>query len=145
VLVFTGEPLEQPMDVVGPVSAAVHVRTELPYADVYVRVCDVDEKGVSRNVVDGIRRLDPRTVPADDVSVGDDGVLAVRVELFPTAYRFAAGHRVRVQVSGGAFPRFARNLGSGEPLGTGTTGHRNRFEVFHDEAHPSRVVLPELR
>jgi uncharacterized protein len=144
VLVFTGAPLERPVDVVGPVSAVVHVRTELPHADVFVRVCDVDEKGVSRNVVDGIRRLAPRTAPADDVSVGDDGVLAVEVELFPTAYRFAAGHRIRLQVSGGAFPRFARNLGSGEPLGTGTTVHRNRFEVFHDEAHPSRVVLPHL-
>jgi hypothetical protein len=99
---------------------------------------------VSRNVVDGIRRLDPRTVPAPDVAVGDDGVLAVDVELFPTAYRFRAGHRLRVQVSGGAFPRFARSTGTGEPLGTATGGRVCRFEVLHDAAHPSHVEVPVL-
>ncbi|WNV73610.1 CocE/NonD family hydrolase [Geodermatophilus sp. DSM 44513] len=144
VLVFTGPPLPADLDVVGPVRAVVHVRTELPHADVFVRLCDVDARGVSRNVVDGIRRLDPRTVPAGDVTVGDDGVLAVDVELFPTAYRVRAGHRLRVQVAGGAFPRFARNPGTGEPLGTARTGRPCRFEVSCDAAHPSRLVLPVL-
>jgi hypothetical protein len=126
------------------VRARVHVRPSLEHADVFVRLCDVDPGGVSRNVVDGIRRLDPRTVPAGDVTVGADGVLAVDVELFPTAYRFRAGHRLRVQVAGGAFPRFARNLGTGEPFATAATGRRCRFEVHHDAAHPSRLELPVL-
>ena len=132
------------VDVVGQVRARVYVRPQLEHADVFVRLCDVDPDGVSRNVVDGIRRLDPRTVPADDVTVGDDGVLAVDVELFPTAYRVRAGHRLRVQVSGGAFPRYARNHGTGEPLATATTGRTCRFEVHHDAAHPSRLELPVL-
>lgn len=144
VLVFTGPPLPAPLDLVGPVRARVHVRTELEHADVFVRVCDVDPRGVSRNVVDGIRRLDPRTVPAADVEVDDNGILAVDVELFPTAYRLRVGHRVRVQVCGGAFPRYARNFGTGEPFSTATTGRTCRFEVFHDRARPSRVVLPVL-
>jgi putative CocE/NonD family hydrolase len=144
VLVFTGPPLPADLDVVGPVRARVHVRTDVPHADVFVRVCDVDPHGVSRNVVDGIRRLDPRTLPAPDVSLGDDGVLAVDVELFPTAYRLRTGHRLRVQVSGGAFPRYARNLGTGEPFATATRGRRCRFEVCTDPAHPSAVELPVL-
>ncbi|WP_217644611.1 CocE/NonD family hydrolase [Geodermatophilus amargosae] len=145
VLVFTGPVLPRDVDVVGHVRARVHVRTDLDHADLFVRLCDVDPGGVSRNVVDGIRRLDPRTVPADDVAVGEDGVLAVHVELFPTAYRFRAGHRLRVQVSGGAFPRFARNLGTGEPFASASTGRPCRFEVFADAAHPSRLELPVLR
>jgi hypothetical protein len=108
-----------------------------------VRVCDVDERGVSRNVVDGIRRLDPRT-PAAAVAAGGDGVRAVAVELFPTAYRFRAGHRIRVQVSGGAFPRYARNMGTPEPFGTATSGRTCRFEVFHDATRQSQVILPVL-
>ena len=132
--------LADDVDVVGPVRARVYVRPELEHADVFVRLCDVDPDGVSRNVVDGIRRLDPRTVPA-----GDDGVLAVDGELCPTAYRVRAGHRLRVQVAGGAFPRFARNHGTGEPLGTATTGRTCRFEVFHDVTHPSHLELPVLR
>ncbi|WP_226344491.1 CocE/NonD family hydrolase [Agilicoccus flavus] len=145
VLVVTGEPLTADLDLVGEVSARVHVRTELPRADLVVRLCDVDERGVSRNITDGIRRLEPGTVPAPDVRVGDDGVLAVDVELFPTAYRVRAGHRLRVQVAGGAFPRFARNLGTDEPFGAASTGRTCRFEVFHDADHPSAVRLPVLR
>ncbi len=144
VLVFTGPALTADVDVVGHVRARVYVRPEHGHADVFVRLCDVDPDGVSRNVVDGIRRLDPRTVPAEDVTVGDDGVLAVDVELFPTAYRVRAGHRLRVQVAGGAFPRFARNHGTGEPLGTATTGRPCRFEVLHDATHPSHLELPVL-
>jgi putative CocE/NonD family hydrolase len=144
VLVFTGPVLDRDVDVVGHVRARVHVRPDLPHADLFVRLCDVDRDGVSRNVVDGIRRLDPRTVPADDVTIGDDGVLAVDVELFPTAYRVRAGHRLRVQISGGAFPRFARNLGTDEPFASATTGRPCRFTVFHDAVHPSRLELPVL-
>ncbi|MGY1666109.1 CocE/NonD family hydrolase [Geodermatophilus sp. SYSU D00696] len=144
VLVFTGPVLDRDVDVVGHVRARVHVRPDLEHADVVVRLCDVDPGGVSHNVVDGIRRLDPRSVPADDVTVGTDGVLAVDVELFPTAYRFRAGHRLRVHVAGGAFPRFARNLGTAEPFATATVGRPCRFEVHHDAAHPSRLELPVL-
>ena len=145
VLTFTGVPLPTDLDLVGPVRARVYVRPELEHADVFVRLCDVDPGGVSRNVVDGIRRLDPRTVRAPDVSLGADRVLAVDVELFPTAYRIGAGHRLRLQVSGGAFPRFARNLGTAEPFGTATTGRAGTVEVFHDAACPSQLRLSVLR
>jgi putative CocE/NonD family hydrolase len=141
---FTGPPLAADLDVVGPVRARIHLRTEHPHADLFVRLCDVDEQQVSRNVVDGIRRLEPCTHPAEGVTVGPEGVLEVDVELAPTAYRFRAGHRLRLQVAGGAFPRYARNLGTGEPLGTGTTMRSNTFEVLHDAAHPSHVELSVL-
>jgi uncharacterized protein len=144
VLTYTSEPVGADLDVVGPVSARIYARTSLAYADVFVRLCDVDEKNVSRNVVDGIRRLSPQTMPAADVEVGDDGVMAIDVALFPTAYRIRAGHRIRLQVSGGAFPRFARNHGTGEPFGAAVTTRRCRFEIFADAAHQARVVLPLL-
>ncbi|MGW5744868.1 CocE/NonD family hydrolase [Amycolatopsis sp. NPDC003861] len=137
VLVFTGEPLPSDLDVIGEVVATMHVRTELGHADVYVRLCDVDSGGVSRNVTDGILRLRPG-VPAADA----DGVVTAEVTLDPTAYRFRRGHRLRVQIAGGAFPRFARNHGTDEPVTSAVTGKPNRFEVFHDAARPSRLTLP---
>ena len=145
VLTYTGEPLAASQDLVGPVRARIFVRTETEHADLFVRLCDVDAAGVSRNVVDGIRRLSPQTVPAADVARGEDGVLAVAVELFPTAYRMQAGHRLRLQVAGGAFPRYARNFGTPEPFAAGTSGRPSRFEVFADADHPSCVVLPYYR
>ena len=144
VLTFTSDPVPADTDLAGPVSARVFVRTGREHADLFVRVCDVDLKGVSRNITDGIRRLSPQTVPASDVQAGDDGILAVDLELYPTAYRVRAGHRIRVQVSGGAFPRFARNFGTAEPFGTATRALRCRFEIHHDARHPAHVLLPVL-
>ncbi|MGW4484469.1 CocE/NonD family hydrolase [Amycolatopsis sp. NPDC004368] len=137
VLVFTGEPLIADLDVIGEVSATVFVRTELGHADVYVRICDVDQNGRSANVTDGILRLRPGAPESDG-----DGIVTAQVTLDPTAYRFRRGHRLRVQVAGGAFPRFARNHGTGEPVASAVDGKPNRFEIFHDAAHPSRVTLP---
>jgi uncharacterized protein len=144
VLTYTSETVRADLDLVGPVSARIFVRTDREHADVFVRVCDVDARGVSRNIVDGIRRLSPATVPAADVQVCADGILAVDVELYPTAYRVRAGHRIRVQVSGGAFPRYARNFGTSEPFGAATRAVRCRFEIHHDSRHPACVLLPVL-
>jgi uncharacterized protein len=144
VLTYTTDPLTAALDLAGPVGARIFVRTGRRHADLFVRVCDVDPDGISRNIVDGIRRLSPQTVPAPDVRTGDDGILAVDVELFPTAYRIQAGHRIRVQVSGGSFPRFARNFGTGEPFGAATSAVRCRFEIHHGPAHPAHVLLSVL-
>ncbi|WP_326629697.1 CocE/NonD family hydrolase [Nonomuraea fuscirosea] len=132
VLVYTGAPLPRRLDLIGPVSATVHVRTDTGYADLFVRLCDVDRDGVSRNVTDGILRLPP----------GNEGVVRAEVELQPTGYRFQPGHRLRVQVAGGAFPRFARNHGTGEPVGEAVRTRPTRFEIFHDAEHPSSLMLP---
>jgi putative CocE/NonD family hydrolase len=144
VLTYTTGPLPADLDLVGPVSARIFVRTDRAHADLFARVCDVDLAGVSRNVVDGIRRLSPDTVPGPDVRAGADGILAVDVQLCPTAYRLRAGHRIRVQVSGGAFPRFARSLGTAEPFASATSAVRCRFEIYHDAQHPAHVLLPLL-
>ena len=73
---------------------------------------------------------------------GADEITCATVQLWPTAYRFARGHRIRVQVSSGAFPRYARNTGTGEPLATATTLRAADQAVYHDPQHPSAVTLP---
>ncbi|HEX2316855.1 MAG TPA: CocE/NonD family hydrolase [Thermomonospora sp.] len=140
VLVFTSAPLDRPVEVVGPVTARVALRSSRPFADVFVRVCEVDGRGRSLNVCDGLQRVTPLRFPADP-----EGVRTVEVRLWPTAYRFAAGTRIRVQVAGGSFPRFARNPGTGEPLGTATRLLPVEHEVLHGPRHRSGVTFPEVR
>ncbi|MFI6041120.1 CocE/NonD family hydrolase [Nocardia sp. NPDC051321] len=137
VLVFTGDRLERDLDLIGELTATIHVRTTSGHADVFVRLCDVDEKGISRNVTDGIVRLRPGAPAADD-----DGIVTAHVAVTPTAYRFRRGHRIRVQLAGGAFPRFSRNHGTDEPAATAVSTTPYRIEIFHDPAHPSQLVLP---
>ncbi|MFC9502790.1 CocE/NonD family hydrolase [Streptomyces sp. NPDC057002] len=131
VLTYTTSVLEEDIEVIGEVSGEIFFRSGLPYADVFVRLCDVDEKGRSTNVCDGLISL----TDADEIS-------KAVVQLWPTAYRFKRGHRMRVQVSSGAFPRYNRNSGTGEPRATATTLRAADQLVFHDPEHPSAVVLP---
>jgi hypothetical protein len=134
---YTSAPLERDLEVVGPVRAEVFCSSSTPWTDVFVRLCDVQPSGRSLNVCDGLLRLTPGRASQDEA-----GVMRVPVELWPTAYRFPRGHRLRVQVSSGAHPRFVRNLGAGEPLATGTRMVVAEQQVHHDPAHPSAIVLP---
>jgi uncharacterized protein len=132
VLVFTSEPLQAPLDVLGPVRAALYLRTSTGYAHVFARLCDVDAEGRSQNVTDGILRLAPGTSARE----------AIIVPMSATAYQFGPGHRLRLQVSGGAFSRFARNTGTGKPLATATRLVSTDIEIYHDQARPSALLLP---
>ncbi|OBA60230.1 hydrolase [Mycobacterium sp. 1100029.7] len=97
-----------------------------PHVDLFVRVSEVDTKGRSRNVSDGYRRLG---TPGEVVSI----------ELDAVAHRFRAGSRIRVLISGSWSPRYARNLGTGEP--TLTAGESK--PAIHAIAYGrSRLLLP---
>jgi putative CocE/NonD family hydrolase len=145
VLSFTGPLVTDELTVAGPVEAELWVRTSRPHADVFVRLCDVDPEGRSRNLTDGILRLLPVAEHGDvegDGGIRDGGIRKVRVAMWPTAVTFRRGHRIRLQVSGGAHPLFARNPGTGEPLGTAADLVTVDLELFHDPTHPSAVLLP---
>ncbi len=139
VLTYTSAPLDRDLEVIGPVQADLYVKSSLEHSDFFARLCDVDLKGRSLNVCDALLRVSPgRPVPQAD------GTLHITFDLWPTAHRFRAGHCLRLQISSGAHPRFARNTGSGEPLGTATKLLAADQSVFHDPEHPSGVVLSVL-
>lgn len=139
VVTFTGEPLASDLEALGPVRADIRFRSSRPDTDIFVRVCDVDESGASWNVCDALLRLTPSEPPR-----GDDGTARVEFPLWPTAHRFKAGHRIRVQISSGAHPRYARNPGTGEDPVSATTLVAADQEVFHDPERPSSVTLTVL-
>jgi predicted acyl esterase len=99
--------------------------------EVKAMVPQVDVRGRSYNVCDGLTSLS-----------GADEVSRATVRLWPTAHRFKRGHRIRVQVASGAFPRYARNPGTGEPRATATALRAAGQAVYHDPAHQSAVILP---
>jgi uncharacterized protein len=129
VLSFTSATLTHDLCVFGnPVVELTHT-ADNPHVDLFVRVSEVDvRKGRSRNVSEGYRRLGPES--------GD----IVSLELDAVAHRFPAGSRIRVLVAGSWFPRYARNLGTEEPL---TTARQTRPAVHSIHFGRSRLVLPE--
>jgi putative CocE/NonD family hydrolase len=137
VLVYTSPVLDRDLEIIGPVTATVHVRGSSPYHDVFVRLCDVEPSGRSVNICDGLVRLNPRGALLPEP-------VAVDVALWPAAHRFRAGHRIRVQVSGGAHPRYVRNPGTADALATATDLRPVEVEVWHDHDRPSSVTLPVI-
>ena len=126
-------PLTQAVEAIGVARAELYVRCSAPYFDVFARVCDVDAGGVSRNVCDALMRVAPELYEQ-----AADGSWQLRFDLWPMGHRFAAGHRIRLQVSSGAHPRYARNPGTGEDPATATELRAVDVELLHGPAHPSQ-------
>ena len=73
-----------------------------------------------------------------------DIVIQLHIDLVATANVFRAGHCIRLDVSSSNFPRFDRNTNTGGTITSETAADLvpavNR--IFHDQAHPSHVILP---
>ena len=90
---LTARPISTPLTVVGTVSVTVpFVPGSIP-PRLVVKLTDVDECGSSTMVTTGT------------ATAATHGAAPWRVELIPTAYRFAAGHRLRLVLAGDDFPR----------------------------------------
>jgi hypothetical protein len=122
---FTTDPLPTAVDVIGSPVLDLAISADTAHADVFVRLCDVDEHGHSRNFSDLMHRLDPAVPPGE--------VHQLSLTLDPCFHRLRAGHRLRLLVTGGAFPRYARAV---DESGALTPSHR----TLH--CHSSRLTLP---
>jgi putative CocE/NonD family hydrolase len=137
VLSYTTAALSEPLEAIGPVAVELWLRASSRFFDVFARLCDVDRRDASWNVCDALINVGPeRSEP-----IGD-GVWRVLIDLWPTAHRFAAGHRIRLQVSSGAYPRYARNPGTGEDPAIATMLAPVDIELLRGELYPSALILP---
>ncbi|HTX00495.1 MAG TPA: CocE/NonD family hydrolase, partial [Acidimicrobiales bacterium] len=144
VLCYTSEVLERELELIGPVEAVLYVASSAPDTDFLVRLVDVHPNGKAILVSEGMLRARYR--------LGNDGdrtellepgeATELRIRCYPTAIVLPAGHRLRVDVTSSSFPRFSRNLNTGEDIGTGTRMQVAHQTVLHTSAYPSHVVLP---
>ncbi|HEU5015549.1 MAG TPA: CocE/NonD family hydrolase [Roseiflexaceae bacterium] len=139
VLWYSTPPLEQPVEIIGPVRLELWVKSSLEHTDFFGRLCDAHPDGCVINICDGYFRVQPGRGERHP-----DGSLRLVIDFDPTAHRFLAGHCMRLIVASAAFPRAARNLGTGEPLMTGTRMLAADQTIFHDTARPSALALPVL-
>ena len=136
VLTYTTPPLSHDLEIIGYVRLELYIHSSRPSADFFGRLCDVQLDGRSLNVCDGLLRVTPQPAEGD--------VLKIEIDLWATAHRFLRGHRLRLSVSSGAHPRWVRNLGCGEPIGSATAMCVADQTIFHDRTHPSALLLPVM-
>ncbi|KAF3399851.1 Cocaine esterase [Penicillium rolfsii] len=104
VLVFTSETLSEDIEVLGIPSVHLIHASDPPFADLFLRISEVDASGVSHNITEIYQALDPSR----------DTSQPLILDLQDCAHRFRAGTRVRLMVAGGSFPMYARSLGTAE-------------------------------
>ena len=144
VLVYTSAVMTSPIEVTGPITATLHAASSAPDTDFTAKLVDVRPDGYAQNLADGIARAryrDSRTAPAL-LSPGE--VARFTIDLWATSHVFLPGHRIRVEISSSNFPRFDRNLNTGEDQATGTRWQTARQTVFHDQRYPSCITLPVI-
>ncbi len=150
VVVFQTEPLASDTEVTGPIVVKLWASSDGSDTDFTAKLVDVYPPnadwpdGLALNIGDGIVRARYRDSLADARWLEPDRPYEFTIELYPTALVFARGHRIRVDISSSNFPRFDVNPNTGEPL----NGHQNwrvaANAIFHDAAHPSRIILPVI-
>ena len=123
-ITFSTNPLENELEVTGPVSAEIYVNSDQENADWIVRLCDIDQSGYSRLVCDGIFR--------SHATSGE--IQKIKIDMWATSNMFLKGHRLRISVTSSCFPRFDRALNNGS--------EKSENNILCGGSNASYITLP---
>ena len=146
VLVYTSAPLKHAVTVIGPVEAILFVSSSAVDTDFTAKLVDVHPSGRAEILADGILRARYRHSLADPQPLEPGRVEEIWVSVGGTANVFLPGHRIRLDISSSNFPRFDANTNTGGTIADEgpDAGVPALNRVFHDTAHPSRLLLPTV-
>ncbi len=142
VLVYSTPVLPQDTEVTGFITAELYASTSAADTDFTAMIVDVDEKGYARYLGDGIIRARYRNSTAKVEAIEPNKIYKYTIDLWATSNVFKAGHRIRVYISSSNFPRFNRNLNTGEKTFGGSRMEKAKQTIYHDAEHPSAIILP---
>jgi uncharacterized protein len=148
VLVFETPPLAAAVEVTGPITVRLWVSSSAPDTDFTAKLIDVYPpnadypEGYALNLTDSIIRMRYRHAREKAELMTPGEVYEIVIEPQPTGNLFAAGHRIRLDISSSNFPHFDVNPNTGEPLGQNRRFQAAHNTVYHDAAHPSHAMLP---
>jgi len=144
-LAFTTTPLQEDMEVTGPVTVHLFASTSAPDTDFMVMLLDVHPDGRAYNVMPleaGAIRARYRESERAPRLMTPGEVVEFTISDMVTSNLFRKGHRIRLHVTSSRFPTFDRNPNTGEPFGTSARMETARQTIFHDAGRPSRLILP---
>jgi putative CocE/NonD family hydrolase len=145
VLVYSTPALGQEVEVTGPVRLRLYASSTARDTDFTAKLLDVHPDGFSQRLCDGMVRARFRhgyREPESFVTPGE--ITLYDIDMWSTSHVFGVGHRIRLEVSSSAFPKYDRNLNTGASLATGTDMVTAVSSVWHDGEHPSQLVLHEI-
>jgi len=144
VLVYSSPVLPEDVEVTGFITLELYAATSAADTDFTAMLVDVDDTGLARYLADGIVRARFRESTKAASSIEPGRIYKYTIDLWATSNVFRTGHRIRVYVASSNFPRFNRNLNTGEKTAGGTALVRAKQTIYHDAEHPSAIVLPVI-
>jgi uncharacterized protein len=142
VLCYTSHELDEDIEVTGPLEMVLYAASSARDTDFFVKLVDVYPGGQAVMLAEGILRARHRH-GLDRVELLERNEVAeYRIQLAATSNVFRRGHRIRIDVTSSNFPRFDRNLNTGEDLFTSTRMVTANQTVLHSSGYPSHIVLP---
>ena len=144
VLVFSTPPLTEDTEVTGFVTLELYASTSAVDTDFTALLVDVDASGYARFLTDGIVRARYRESTKESSLVTPGKIYQYKIDLWATGNVFKAGHRIRLYVSSSNFPRFNRNLNTGEDISGSSRSVRAHQTIYHDRDHNSALILPVI-
>ena len=146
VLVYTSAPLDDGLELTGPVEVTLHVSSSAPDTDFVARLCDVHPDGRSMNITEGILRARFRDRQWDRPTLMRSGeVVELHIELQPTSNVFKRGHRLRLDITSSSFPLWSPNHNTGNDPATDEECAIADQTVHHGGPRASCIVLPIIR
>jgi putative CocE/NonD family hydrolase len=142
VLVYTLPAFAKDTEVTGPVSLDLYISSSAVDTDFTGMLVDVWPDGYAQNLTSGILRLRYRNSNVNPELAKPGETYHITLDLWATSNVFLAGHKLRLEVSSSNFPRFDRNLNTGEVQAHATRTAKATNVIYHDKAHPSALILP---
>jgi putative CocE/NonD family hydrolase len=142
VLVYTTPAFAKDTEVTGPVSLDLYLSSSAVDTDFTGMLVDVWPNGFAQNLTSGILRMRYRNSQEKPELANPGETYHITVDLWATSNVFLAGHKLRLEVSSSNFPRFDRNLNTGEEQARGTRMVKATNVIYHDKAHASAVIVP---
>ena len=144
ILVYTSEPLKEGVEITGFIESTLFVSSTGLDTDITLKLIDVGDDGKAYNLDETIQRLRYREGYDKEVMMEKEKVYKVDLTPMVTSNYFAAGHRIRIEVSSSNFPRFERNLNTGGNNYDESKGVVVENKIHHSSKYPSVIKLPVI-
>ena len=145
VLIYSTPAMSQDTEVTGPVSLELFATSSAVDTDFEAKLVDVAPDGFAQNLTEGIIRARYRDSREKPALMNPGQVYRFTIDLWSTSNVFRKGHILRLEISSSDFPRFDRNLNTGEDPAFAQRYVSATNAVYHDAEHPSALILPVVR
>ena len=145
VLIYTAPAFSQDTEVTGPVSLELFAQSSAVDTDFEAKLVDVAPDGFAQNLTEGIIRARYRNSQEKPELMNPGQIYKFVIDLWSTSNVFLKGHRLRLEISSSNFPRFDRNLNTGEVQAWAQKYVSATNTVYHDAEHPSALMVPVVK